>query len=280
MGRIVYVNGRFLAEEEATVSIFDRGFLFADAVYEVIGVLGGRLVEYDGHAARLQRSLAELGMKAPCPESELLPLCRELVARNSVGDGRIYLQVTRGAADRDFHYPPEAEPTLVMFTQKSPCASQVDGLKILSVPDQRWGRRDIKTVQLLAAAMAKMAARDAGCDDAWLVEDGMVTEGTSSNAFIVRDNAIVTRALSTAILPGVTRAALLRLAAEAGIGVEERPFAIMEAQRAMEAFITSTTAYVTPVVEIDGQKVGSGRPGPLATRLRELYIDECRKQSI
>lgn len=280
MGRTVYVNGSFVPEESATVSIFDRGFLFADAVYEVIGVLDGRLVDYEGHYLRLCRSLDELGMGNPCSGDEMLTLCRDLVDKNDLGEGRIYLQVSRGAAERDFHYPENASPTLVMFTQECPCQEQVEGIRVISVPDLRWKRRDVKSVQLLAAAMAKMEAKEKGGDDAWMVEEGMVTEGTSNNAFIIKDGRVITRALSNAILPGVTRAALLRLATETGVEVEERAFTIAEAKEADEAFITSTTAFVTPVVEIDGEQVAAGCSGPLARQLRRLYIEEARKSAI
>ena len=277
MSRIVYVNGDFLPEEEARVSIFDRGFLFADAIYEVTPVLDGRLIENEGHMARLERSLRELAMPAPMPVAEIAALMEELVRRNDLREGSVYLQVTRGAADRDFLFPEGAQPTLVMFTQARPVRhtrAAREGLRVVSTPDLRWGRRDIKTVQLLAASMAKQAAHDAGADDAWLVQDGFVTEGSSNNVYIVtRDGAIVTRHLSNEILHGVTRASVLKLAREAQLRVEERPFTIEEAQGAAEAFMTSASSFVTPVVEIDGVKLGDGAPGPVARRLREIYLD-------
>ena len=283
MSRIVYVNGAYLAEEEATVSVFDRGFLFADGVYEVTSVLGGRLIDYPGHAARLARSLDELQMPSPVGEDELLEIHRELIARNGLEEGMVYLQVTRGAADRDFAYPEGAAPTLVLFTQAralvdAPAARQ--GIKVISIPDLRWGRRDIKTVQLLYPAMGKMMAKQAGADDAWMVEDGHVTEGTSNNAYIVSGGKIVTRQLGTEILHGITRAAVLRAAREAQMEVEERPFTLAEALAADEAFLTSASTFVTPVVEIDGTPVGTGAPGPVARRLRELYIDESRRAAL
>jgi D-alanine transaminase len=284
MSRIVYVNGDYLPEEEAKVSVFDRGFLFADGVYEVTSVLGGKLLDFAGHAKRLQRSLDELEMANPVTEEELLEIHRELVKRNGVEDGLVYLQVTRGSADRDFAYPKDAKPTLVLFTQSKPGLADSPvakvGLKVISLPDIRWGRRDIKTVQLLYPSMGKMAAKKAGADDAWMVEDGFVTEGTSNNAWIVRDGRIVTRQLGTEILHGITRAAVLRLAAEAQMSVEERPFTLDEAQAADEAFITSASTFVTPVVEIDGAPVGTGTPGPVAKRLREIYIAEMRASAI
>ncbi len=285
MSRTVYVNGDYLPEEEAKVSVFDRGFLFADGVYEVTSVLGGKLIDFEGHARRLQRSLSELQMQAPVDTEELLEIHRELVSRNGIEDGLIYLQVTRGAADRDFAYPDtDTPPTLVLFTQAKPgladSPAAKTGIKVISIPDRRWGRRDIKTVQLLYPSMGKMMAKAAGCDDAWMVEDGHVTEGTSNNAYIVKGNAIVTRHLGTEILHGITRAAVLRFAREAQMQVEERAFTIEEAKEADEAFITSASAFVMPVVEIDGTAIGDGRPGSVTARLREVYLDEMRKAAI
>lgn len=285
--RTVYVNGEYLPETEATVSIFDRAFLMADGVYEVTSVLDGKLIDFDGHLARLERSLVELDMAKPAAFDDLLSIHRELVRINEVEDGLVYLQVTRGAApDRDFVFPdPEqVEPTLVLFTQSKPGLADSPvakkGIKVISIEDQRWGRRDIKTVQLLYPSMGKMMAKRAGVDDAWLVEDGHVTEGTSNNAYIVKGNRIITRQLSNDILHGITRAAVLRFAREAQMEVEERPFTIAEAQQADEAFITSASTFVMPVVEIDGTKLGDGTPGPVAGRLREIYLDESRKAAI
>jgi D-alanine transaminase len=286
MTRIVYLNGDYLPETEAKVSIFDRGFLMADGVYEVTSVLNGKLIDFDGHCARLGRSLTELDMAAPCTDAELLSIHRELVKLNDITDGMIYLQVTRGnPGDRDFAYPSaETTPTLVLFTQSKPGLADAPaaktGWKVISVADQRWGRRDIKTTQLLYPSMAKMMAKAAKVDDAWFVEDGMVTEGTSNNAYIVKGNRIITRALSHDILHGITRAAVLRFAAEAQMEVEERNFTIAEAQAADEAFVTSASAFVMPVVEIDGAPVGTGRVGTLTPRLREIYLEEMHKAAI
>ena len=285
MSRIVYVNGEYLPEEEAKVSVFDRGFLFADGVYEVTSVLGGKLIDFDGHAARLERSLGELDMAAPVTMDELLEIHRELMARNDLSEGMIYLQVTRGAdGDRDFVFPdPEKVPSsLVLFTQEkniadSPVAKV--GIKVISIDDIRWGRRDIKTVQLLYPSMGKMMAQAAGKDDAWMVEDGKVTEGTSNNAYIVKDGRIITRHLSNEILHGITRKAVLAFAREAQMQVEERAFTIEEAQGADEAFFTSASALVMPVVEIDGVSLGDGTPGPVSTRLREIYLEESMKSA-
>jgi D-alanine transaminase len=285
MPRIVYVNGIWVNEDEAKVSVFDRGFLFADGVYEVTAVIGGRLMDFDGHLARLRRSLAALEMPSPATDGELLAIHRELIARNGLEEGMIYLEVTRGVADRDFAFPPEGTPpTLVLFTQARPLVGNPlaeRGLRVVSVPDLRWGRVDIKTVQLLWPSLAKMAARKQGKDDAWLVRDGLVTEGTSNNAWIVTGaGTIVTRDLSNAILHGITRATLIRYAAEAQLKVEERPFTIAEAQGAAEAFMTAASAFVTPVVEIDGVTLGDGTPGPVTRRLRQIYIEEGGKAAI
>ncbi|HEY9020011.1 MAG: D-amino-acid transaminase [Paracoccaceae bacterium] len=285
--RTVYVNGDYLPENEAKVSIFDRGFLMADGVYEVTSVLGGKLIDFDGHLKRLERSLSELDMDKPEGFDDLLEIHRELVRLNGIEEGMIYLQVTRGApGDRDFAFPdPEVtKPTLVLFTQNKPglAANPVakKGIKVISIEDIRWGRRDIKTVQLLYPSMGKMMAKKAGCDDAWMVEDGAVTEGTSNNAYIVKGNKIITRQLSHDILHGITRAAVLRFAQEAQMEVEERPFTIAEAQAADEAFITSASTFVMPVVEIDGARIGSGAPGKVAARLREIYLDESMKAAV
>ena len=286
MTRTVYLNGDYLPETEARVSIFDRGFLMADGVYEVTSVLDGKLIDFRGHCARLGRSLAELEMAAPCSDDDLLAIHRELVLRNDLVEGMIYLQVTRGnPGDRDFAYPgPETTPTLVLFTQAKPGLADNPvariGWRVISVPDIRWQRRDIKTTQLLYPSMAKMAAKKAGVDDAWLVEDGMVTEGTSNNAYIIKGNRIITRQLSSNILHGITRVAVLRYAAEVQMVVEERPFSIAEATTADEAFITSASAFVMPVVQIDGIDIGSGKPGTVTARLREIYLDEMRKAAI
>lgn len=279
------MNGEYVAEEDAKISIFDRAFLMADGVYEVTSVIDRKICEFDGHMARLHRSLSELKMKPACADDELLAIHRELVERNDLDNGMIYLQITRGSAgDRDFVWPGDDVPSsIVLFTQdkdlvNAPTAKT--GLKVISIEDQRWARRDIKTVQLLFPSMAKMEAKAQGKDDAWLTEDGLVNEGTSNNSYIVKDGAIITRHLSNDILHGITRASVLRYAKEAQMKVEERSFSIAEAQGADEAFCTAASAFVTPVVEIDGEAVGDGTPGPVATRLREIYIEESRKAAI
>ncbi|MGD9294355.1 MAG: D-amino-acid transaminase [Roseobacter sp.] len=287
MTRTVYLNGAYLPETDAHVSIFDRGFLMADGVYEVTSVLDGKLIDFEGHAVRLQRSLDALEMRNPISSEDLLEVHRELVRRNGIEEGMIYLQITRGApGDRDFVFPdPETTaPTIVLFTQNKPgladSPAAKKGMKVISIEDIRWGRRDIKTVQLLYPSMGKMMARKAGADDAWMIEDGYVTEGTSNNAYIVKGNKIITRALSHDILHGITRAAVLRYAREAQMEVEERNFTIDEAKEADEAFITSASTFVMPVVEIDGVRLGDGTPGRVAPRLREIYIEESLKAAI
>ncbi len=287
MTRIVYVNGDYLPEGEAKVSVFDRGFLMADGVYEVTSVLGGKLVDFPGHIIRLHRSLRELDMAAPCSDDELLAMHRELVARNGLDEGMIYLQVTRGnPGDRSFLFPSaDVTPTIVAFTQAIPQLADAPaaktGFKVISVPDIRWGRRDIKTVQLLYPSMAKMMAKKAGVDDSWMLDDdGFVNEGTSNNAYIVKGNRIITRQLTNDILHGITRAAVLRFAAEAQFEVEERPFTVAEVQDADEAFATAATIFVMPVVEMDGKAIGAGKPGPVVTRLREIYIEEMKKAAL
>ena len=234
MTRIVYVNGQFVPESEAHISVFDRGFLFADGVYEVSSVLDGGLVDNASHLARLERSLGELGMTSPASPDEIVRAQKELIARNDLDEGIVYLQITRGPADRDFAYPAEPTPTLVMFTQKKALVDNpaARGITIITVPELRWQRRDVKTVGLLAASMAKQAALDAGADDAWMVEDGFVTEGTSNNAWIVTGGGVVvTRHLGNEILHGITRAVVLRLARERQITIEERPFTVEEGER-------------------------------------------------
>ncbi|WP_457648674.1 D-amino-acid transaminase [Profundibacter sp.] len=287
MSRTVYLNGEYMPEGEAKVSIFDRGFLMADGVYEVTSVLDGKLIDFEGHAVRLERSLSELDMASPISMDDLLEVHRELVRLNDIVEGMIYLQITRGAPDdRDFVFPDSAKvpSTIVLFTQNKPGLADnpvaKKGIKVISIEDQRWGRRDIKTVQLLYPSMGKMMAKAAGADDAWLVEDGKVTEGTSNNAYIVKGGKIITRELSNDILHGITRKAVLRFAKEAQMEVEERSFTIEEAQDADEAFITSASTFVMPVVEVDGVKLGDGTPGPVAARLREIYLDESLKAAI
>lgn len=282
MQRIVYLNGEYIEESAAKVSVFDRGFLFADAVYEVTAVLDGKLIDNPGHLARLERSSKELGIKLPVTGEELTQIQRTLIEKNGLVEGGIYLQLTRGAeGDRDFSYSEDIEPTLVLFTQsrnliESPKTKT--GIKVISFADIRWRRRDIKTTSLLPACMAKHAAHEAGAEDVWLIEDGYVTEGGSSNAYIVtNEGTLVTRPLSNDILHGITRASLMKLAAELDLKIEERFFTIDEAYAAKEAFISSATTFVWPVVAIDDKPIGSGKPGEIALKLRDIYIKTAQE---
>ncbi|MBY2914338.1 D-amino-acid transaminase [Rhizobium leguminosarum] len=283
--RQVYVNGDYLPETEARISVFDRGFLFADGVYEVTLVLDRKLVDFAGHMRRLRHSLGELDMAFALTNEKLLDIHRELIRRNDIEEGLVYLQVTRGAADRDFLFPADATPrTLVVFTQKkslvdSPLAER--GLHVITVEDLRWRRCDIKTVQLLYPSMAKMEAKSRGADDAWMVRDGFVTEGSSNNAYIVTlEGTVVTRDLSTDILRGITREAVLQCAQDLQLRIEERPFTVEEVENAAEAFSTSSSGLVSPVVRINERVVGKGTPGPMAARLRQLYLERSRASAI
>lgn len=284
MNRIVYVNGEYINEFDARISIFDRGFLFADAVYEVTAVLRGQLIDNDGHMARLKRSCSELELTLPVSYDELKHIQEELIRLNNIEEGGIYMQLTRGnAGDRDFAFPKDAQPTLVLFPQArqlidSPKAKK--GMKVVTMEDIRWHRRDIKTVQLLAPCLAKQYALNNGYDDAWLTEDGYITEGSSNNAYIVtEDGTVVTRPLSNDILHGITRNALLRLAADTNVKVEERLFTPEEAMNAKEAFISSATTFVYPVVQINDKVIGDGKPGPIAQQLRKIYIELALAQT-
>lgn len=277
MTRIVYVNGAYKRYGEAAIHVEDRGFQFADAVYEVIEVLGGRLVDATRHLARLGRSLRELAISPPMQEKALLHIIGEVIRRNRVRDGIVYMQVTRGAGPREFALPgPDVLPTLVVFARTQPrCAGQLaeTGIAVKTVPDNRWERCNIKTVMLLPAVLAKDAARRAGAREAWFVDSsGAVTEGASSNAWIVTAKGVlVTRPLGQEILPGVTRATVMDVAKAEGLRVEERAFTRDEALRALEAFITSATNIAMPVVTVDGQTIGNGLPGTLTRRLRSRF---------
>jgi D-alanine transaminase len=277
MSRTVFINGSFLPYEEARIPIMDRGFLFADGIYEVSAVLSSRLVDNDAHLARLERSLEAIRIPNPYTPEEWTRLQEELVRRNGLVEGVVYMEVTRGVAERDFAFPKDATPTVVMFTQvktitRSPAAET--GVAVVTVPDIRWQRRDIKSVALLAQVLAKQAAAEAGVAEAWMVEDGHVTEGSSSTAFIITpDGRIVTRPLSNAVLPGITRRSVMRLAAENGLRIDERLFSLGEAHAAAEAFFTSASSFVMPVVAIDGRPIGNGKPGSLTRRLRQLYLE-------
>ncbi|GAA4160803.1 D-amino-acid transaminase [Shinella granuli] len=277
MGRIVYVHGQFVPEEEARIGLFDRGFLFGDAVYEVTAVIAGRMIDNDLHLARLERSLKELDIPLALDRPEIVAVQTELIARNALQDGTVYLQVSRGEADRDFFYPATLAPRLVGFTQAKSLTgtkAQQNGIAVDLASDPRWQRRDIKTAMLLGQVMAKQAARARGFDDVWLVEGGLVTEGASSTAHLITaDGRILTRAASQATLPGCTQRALARLCAADGLHIEERAFTPEEAQGAAEAFQTSASSLVTPVVRIGDRVIGDGKPGPRTRALQALYLE-------
>ncbi len=286
MEQIAYVNGSFVPMSEAKVSILDRGFLFADGIYEVAAVLDGKLIDNASHLARLERSVGEIALALPETIDRIQEIQRELVVRNHLVNGMVYLEVTRGAdTGRDFAFPKsDVKPTLVMFTSVKDIVnaeSARTGIGVITVPDLRWVRRDIKSVALLAQVLAKQAAAEAGAGEAWMIEDGKVTEGGSSSCFILtQDDVIVTRQNGSAILPGCTRKAVVALAEERQLRVEERPFTIEEALAAKEAFITSATVFVQAVVTIDGKTVANGKPGPMTNRLREIYVDFAKATAV
>jgi D-alanine transaminase len=286
LDQIAYVNGSFVPLTEAKVSILDRGFLFADGIYEVAAVLDGRLVDNASHLARLKRSVGEISLALPEALDRIQEIQKELVARNHLVNGMVYLEVTRGAdLERDFAFPKgDVSPTLIMFTTVKDIVnapSAKTGIGVITVPDIRWTRRDIKSVALLAQVLAKQAAAEGGAGEAWMIEDGKITEGGSSSAFILtQDDVLVTRQNGSEILPGCTRKAVVALAEERQLRVEERPFTVEEALAAKEAFITSATLFVQPVVSIDGNKVAGGKPGPITNRLREIYIDFARATAV
>lgn len=283
MPRIAYVNGQYVPHRDAVVHVEDRGYQFADGVYEVCAVLDKRLLDMDGHLARLERSLGALSIDAPFARPALLQILRQMIARNRIRDGLIYMQVTRGVAPRDHKFPPATMCPSMVITAKAFNWSALEaraekGIKVQSTPDERWARCDIKSVALLPNVLARQKAVEAGADEAWLVgADGLVTEGAASTAWIVtQDGTLVTRPLSADILPGITRATLIEVAAEKGLKVEERAFTIAEAQQAREAFVTAATAFVQPVVVIDGVPMGNGAAGSFTLDLRAAYIDRAR----
>jgi len=283
MGRIAYVNGRYQRHGEAVVHVEDRGFQFADGVYEYFSVFDAKFADAEGHLERLWRSLSEIRIRPPMSEAALMVVMHETVRRNHIRDGAVYLQITRGTASRDHAFPHPATPPSVVVTAKSvdfaaAQAKAARGVAVITQPDQRWGRCDIKTVGLLPNALAKQAAREAGAEEAWLVDElGFVTEGASTNAWIIdADGSLRTRDTNANILRGITRKTLIDLAAEAGIAVSQRPFTVDEAKNAKEAFITAASTLVMPVTAIDGHKVADGKPGPVGMRLRVLYEQNAR----
>lgn len=274
MDRIVYVNGNYVAEQDATISIFDRGFIFGDGVYEVVPVINGKLVDKAYFLERLDRSLKELSIAWPCSREEYVEVMSQLIERNQLTEGIVYSQVTRGAADRDFIFPENTPPGFVAFTSvmqlmDNPAAET--GIPVVTTEDLRWKRRDIKSVNLLGQVLAKQDAHSRGAKEGWMVEDGVVTEGVSSSAYIVKDGKIITRPLSNKILPGIRRRTLLEMCAEDGIEIEERTFTVEEALTADEAFISSATTITLGVVSIDGHTIGDGTPGPITQKLRATY---------
>jgi D-alanine transaminase len=287
MGRIAYVNGRFVPHAQAMVHIEDRGYQLADAVYEVWSLFDGRMADAEGHFARLERSLSELRIAMPMSRRALTLVLREAIRRNRVRDGLLYLQVSRGVAPRDHAFPGDDVRPAVVITVKALDRAAVEaraakGVSVVTTPENRWGRCDIKTVGLLPNALAKQKAKEAGAAEAWFVDDlGFVTEGASSNAWIVdADGRLRTRDANANILRGITRRTLMDVIAREGLEVDERPFTPAEAAGAREAFITGAGALVLPVVAVDGKAIGNGAPGPLAMRLRRLYIDEARAGAV
>ena len=283
--RTVYVNGVYLPEDQAQISIFDRGFLFGDAVYEVTAVLNGKMVDFDAHMDRLQRSMSELDMTNGYERKDLLTIHKKLIEKNNLNEGLVYLQLTRGVADRDFDFSElDTKPGLVSFTQAkkleaNPLAAR--GQKIILADDLRWGRADIKTVQLLYASLMKTRAKRQGADDVWLCRDGKITEGSSNNAYIVtHNNEIVTRELSTDILHGITRTSVLKIAKLHQLKIVERAFSVDELMSAKEAFSTSASGFVNPVVNVNGTGIGDGAPGHVAEALRASYVAESQASSI
>ena len=286
MSRVAYVNGVYAPHGEAVIHVEDRGFQFADGVYEVWSVFDGRLADFDGHMDRLFRSLDELKIAHPMGRGALAAVLRETVRRNRVRNGIVYLQVTRGTARRDHPFPSGDVAPSVVVTARSMNRTAMEagarkGVAVITQPDIRWGRCDIKSVGLLANVLAKQAAKERGAYEAWMVDEmGLVTEGSSTNAWIIdKDGKLRTRDTQANILRGITRAAVMALVAEQGLELDERPFSVEDAKQAREAFITSASAYVTPVVSIDGATIGDGKPGPIALRLRALYLEKARDEA-
>ncbi len=285
-GRVAYVNGRYTPHADAHVHVEDRGLQFADAIYEVFAVTRGLLLDEEEHLDRLERSLGELGMAVPMTRAAFKFVIREVVRRNRVDDGLVYLQITRGTARRDHAVPKAApRPSLIITARRIDPrtleARRQKGVRAVTRPDERWARCDIKSTSLLPNILAKTAARDAGAFEAWLVDrDGYVTEGSSTTAWIVtQDGQLITRSLSNAILPGVTRRVILKVSSEAQLPVVERLFTVVEARAAREAFITAATLGATPIIALDGAAIGDGTPGPVARRVQELYRHEALAQA-
>lgn len=284
MKRIVYLNGEYVPEAEAKISIFDRAVNFGDAIYDVAGVLDGKLVDFENHMQRCFNSLNKLSIESPLSQDEILAAFRKLVELNQIDEGLVYMQVTRGTAERDFVWPKDIQPTVFMFTQaKSTSENEAAeiGVKLASTPDIRWARRDIKSVNLLGQVLAKQAAHDAGADEALMFDtEGYVTECGCTSFFIIKDGLILTRPLNNDILPGVTRRAIVALCNSQGLRLVETRFKLEEALNADEAFISGASSYILPVVQIDDQEINAGKPGELTLKLREIYLDYARASLI
>ena len=283
MSRIVFVNGKFVKEQEAVISIFDRGFIFGDGIYEVVPVIRGKIIDRDYFLERLERSLFELAIPWPCSEQEYIQMMNALIEKNELKEGIVYSQVTRGPAERDFPFPASVQPGIVAFTSQMEILDNPDfetGIAVTTTPDLRWKRRDIKSINLLGQVLAKQDAITQNSKEAWMVENGQVTEGASSSAYIVKNDVLVTRSLSNAILPGIRRRTILELAERAKINVEERAFSVAEAKAADEALISSATTMVLGVVSIDGCLIGDGTPGPITRKLRGLYQDRILQEAL
>jgi len=282
--RQVYINGDFKKEDEAKVSVFDRGLLFSDSLYEVTTVINGKLIDFNNHMKRLDRSMTELKFKKLLNHLDILIFHRKLIELNNLKEGMIYLQVTRGVADRSFDMPKnEIKPTVLAFTQEKiiiDSESAKNGIHVMTLDDMRWKRCDIKTTQLLYASMAKTEATEKGFDDAWMLREGYVTEGSSSNAWIIKGKTIMTRQSDNLILSGITRDAIFKCAKDLGYEVVTKNITLQDAQSASEAFITSATACVMPVVKINASQIGDGKPGKFVTALREEYIKQALESSI
>ena len=282
MNRIVFVNGIYTKEHEAVISIFDRGFIFGDGIYEVVPVIYGKLIDTNYFLERLERSLFELSISWPCSEQDYIEMMENLIEKNELKEGIVYSQVTRGPADRDFPFPETTKPGIVAFTSRMEILNNPDfetGIAVATTPDIRWKRRDIKSINLLGQVLAKQDAISQDSKEAWMVENGQITEGASSSAYIVKNSVLITRPLSNAILPGIRRRTILEIAEDANIAIEERAFSVAEAKTADEALISSATAMVLGVTSIDGSLIGDGTPGPITKKLRNLYQDRILQEA-
>ena len=283
MSRIVFVNGIYAKEQDAVISIFDRGFIFGDGIYEVVPVIHRKLIDKDYFLERLERSLFELSIPWPCTKQDYIEMMETLIDKNKLEEGIVYSQVTRGPAERDFPFPETTNPGIIAFTSPMEILNNRDfetGIAVTTTPDIRWKRRDIKSINLLGQVLAKQDAVSQNSKEAWMVENGQVTEGASSSAYIVKNEVLITRCLSNEILPGIRRRTILEIANNANIPVEERAFSVAEAKAADEALISSATTMVLGVTSIDGSVIGSGTPGPITKKLRSLYQDRILQEAL